>query len=173
MPTESFIPGKDASLESTIGTMQAKLAARGFRLDGCRRHAQEDRRVVKDAAALSAARRIVTAATSVGSAIFFHEAGAAFAAAGAVTSRLFAAGRKREAEQGKETLSVEKGAHAVLCVQGHRRAIRKRDCTLWGASATMCARGFKKQGQQRREAAENFATAMWPPRKLTRHELFA
>ncbi|MFA6313571.1 MAG: 30S ribosomal protein S12 methylthiotransferase accessory factor YcaO [Sterolibacterium sp.] len=33
MKTESFIPGKDASLESTIATMQEKLAARGFRLD--------------------------------------------------------------------------------------------------------------------------------------------
>ena len=33
MQTESFIPGKDASLESTIQTMQAKLAARGFHLD--------------------------------------------------------------------------------------------------------------------------------------------
>ena len=33
MQTESFIPGKDASLESTIRTMQAKLAARGFNLD--------------------------------------------------------------------------------------------------------------------------------------------
>jgi ribosomal protein S12 methylthiotransferase accessory factor len=33
MQAESFIPGKDASLESTIRTMQAKLAARGFRLD--------------------------------------------------------------------------------------------------------------------------------------------
>ncbi len=33
MQTESFIPGKDASLESTIATMQAKLAARGFVLD--------------------------------------------------------------------------------------------------------------------------------------------
>ena len=33
MQTESFIPGKDASLESTIRTMQAKLAARGFVLD--------------------------------------------------------------------------------------------------------------------------------------------
>jgi ribosomal protein S12 methylthiotransferase accessory factor len=33
MSTESFIPGKDASLESTIRTMQAKLAARGFHLD--------------------------------------------------------------------------------------------------------------------------------------------
>ncbi|HEY4317502.1 MAG TPA: 30S ribosomal protein S12 methylthiotransferase accessory factor YcaO [Herbaspirillum sp.] len=32
MHTESFIPGKDASLESTISTMQAKLAARGFRM---------------------------------------------------------------------------------------------------------------------------------------------
>ncbi len=33
MHTESFIPGKDASLESTIATMQQKLAARGFHLD--------------------------------------------------------------------------------------------------------------------------------------------
>jgi ribosomal protein S12 methylthiotransferase accessory factor len=33
MQTESFIPGKDASLESTIQTMQHKLAARGFVLD--------------------------------------------------------------------------------------------------------------------------------------------
>ena len=33
MQTESFIPGKDASLESTITTMQHKLAARGFHLD--------------------------------------------------------------------------------------------------------------------------------------------
>ena len=33
MSTESFIPGKDASLESTITTMQHKLAARGFHLD--------------------------------------------------------------------------------------------------------------------------------------------
>lgn len=33
MKTESFIPGKDASLESTIATMQAKLAARGFVLN--------------------------------------------------------------------------------------------------------------------------------------------
>jgi ribosomal protein S12 methylthiotransferase accessory factor len=33
MHTESFIPGKDASLESTIATMQHKLAARGFHLD--------------------------------------------------------------------------------------------------------------------------------------------
>ena len=33
MQTESFIPGKDASLESTIATMQAKLAARGFHMD--------------------------------------------------------------------------------------------------------------------------------------------
>jgi ribosomal protein S12 methylthiotransferase accessory factor len=33
MTTESFIPGKDASLESTITTMQRKLAARGFRLN--------------------------------------------------------------------------------------------------------------------------------------------
>ncbi len=33
MKSESFIPGKDASLESTIETMQKKLAARGFRLN--------------------------------------------------------------------------------------------------------------------------------------------
>jgi ribosomal protein S12 methylthiotransferase accessory factor len=33
MQTESFIPGKDASLESTIQTMQQKLATRGFHLD--------------------------------------------------------------------------------------------------------------------------------------------
>ena len=33
MQTESFIPGKDASLESTIQTMQQKLAARGFHLN--------------------------------------------------------------------------------------------------------------------------------------------
>lgn len=33
MATESFIPGKDASLESTIRTMQDKLATRGFVLD--------------------------------------------------------------------------------------------------------------------------------------------
>lgn len=33
MHTESFIAGKDASLESTIRTMQAKLALRGFHLD--------------------------------------------------------------------------------------------------------------------------------------------
>ena len=33
MSTESFIPGKDASLESTIHTMQQKLATRGFVLD--------------------------------------------------------------------------------------------------------------------------------------------
>ncbi|SNX28781.1 ribosomal protein S12 methylthiotransferase accessory factor [Polynucleobacter meluiroseus] len=33
MTTESFIPGKDASLESTIATMQAKLASRGFFLN--------------------------------------------------------------------------------------------------------------------------------------------
>ena len=33
MQTESFIPGKDASLESTIHTMQHKLTARGFNLD--------------------------------------------------------------------------------------------------------------------------------------------
>jgi len=30
MQSESFIPGKDASLESTISTMRAKLASRGF-----------------------------------------------------------------------------------------------------------------------------------------------
>jgi ribosomal protein S12 methylthiotransferase accessory factor len=30
MQTESFIPGKDASLEFSIATMQQKLAARGF-----------------------------------------------------------------------------------------------------------------------------------------------
>jgi len=33
MTTEHFIPGKDASLESTIATMQKKLAARGFQLN--------------------------------------------------------------------------------------------------------------------------------------------
>lgn len=33
MQTETRIPGKDAALESTINTMQQKLAARGFRLD--------------------------------------------------------------------------------------------------------------------------------------------
>ena len=33
MQTDTFIPGKDVSLESTIATMQAKLAMRGFRLD--------------------------------------------------------------------------------------------------------------------------------------------
>lgn len=33
MTTESFIPGKDASLESTIATMQKKLGDRGFHLD--------------------------------------------------------------------------------------------------------------------------------------------
>jgi ribosomal protein S12 methylthiotransferase accessory factor len=33
MQTESFIPGKDASLESTIATMQTKLAQRGFVLN--------------------------------------------------------------------------------------------------------------------------------------------
>jgi ribosomal protein S12 methylthiotransferase accessory factor len=33
MPTETFIPSKDASLESTIATMQQKLGARGFHLD--------------------------------------------------------------------------------------------------------------------------------------------
>ncbi len=33
MKNESFIPGKDASLESTIRTMKKKLATRGFELD--------------------------------------------------------------------------------------------------------------------------------------------
>lgn len=33
MTTEHFIPGKDASLESTIETMKAKLAQRGFVLN--------------------------------------------------------------------------------------------------------------------------------------------
>ena len=33
MQTESFIPGKDAALESTIRTMQARLAKRGFVLN--------------------------------------------------------------------------------------------------------------------------------------------
>lgn len=33
MQTESFIPGKDASLESTIATMQQKLVARGFHVE--------------------------------------------------------------------------------------------------------------------------------------------
>jgi ribosomal protein S12 methylthiotransferase accessory factor len=33
MQTESFIPGKDASLEFSIATMQQKLAARGFFLE--------------------------------------------------------------------------------------------------------------------------------------------
>ena len=33
MQKETFIPSKDASLESTIATMRAKLAARGFELD--------------------------------------------------------------------------------------------------------------------------------------------
>ncbi len=33
MHTENFIPGKDASLESTINTMQAKLQARGFHIE--------------------------------------------------------------------------------------------------------------------------------------------
>lgn len=33
MQTESFISGKDASLESTIRTMQTKLATRGFVLN--------------------------------------------------------------------------------------------------------------------------------------------
>ena len=33
MQTDTFIPGKDVSLESTIATMQSKLAKRGFKLD--------------------------------------------------------------------------------------------------------------------------------------------
>ncbi|HWW72707.1 MAG TPA: 30S ribosomal protein S12 methylthiotransferase accessory factor YcaO [Duganella sp.] len=33
MTTETYIPGKDAALETTIATMQAKLAERGFRLN--------------------------------------------------------------------------------------------------------------------------------------------
>ena len=33
MHTENFIPGKDASLESTINTMQARLQARGFHIE--------------------------------------------------------------------------------------------------------------------------------------------
>ena len=33
MHTENFIPGKDASLESTIDTMQAKLQAHGFHIE--------------------------------------------------------------------------------------------------------------------------------------------
>ena len=33
MSTETFIPGKDAALETTIATMQAKLARRGFKLN--------------------------------------------------------------------------------------------------------------------------------------------
>jgi ribosomal protein S12 methylthiotransferase accessory factor len=33
MNTESFIPGKDASLEATIATLQARLADRGFTLN--------------------------------------------------------------------------------------------------------------------------------------------
>ena len=33
MPTESFIPGKDASLESSIATMQGKLDALGFHVE--------------------------------------------------------------------------------------------------------------------------------------------
>lgn len=35
MQTEHFIPGKDASLEHSISTMQAKLAARGFDIEEC------------------------------------------------------------------------------------------------------------------------------------------
>ena len=33
MHTQSFIPGKDASLESTIATLQGKLAALGFHVE--------------------------------------------------------------------------------------------------------------------------------------------
>ena len=33
MTTETYIPGKDAALETTIATMQAKLAKRGFKLN--------------------------------------------------------------------------------------------------------------------------------------------
>jgi ribosomal protein S12 methylthiotransferase accessory factor YcaO len=33
MPTESFIPGKDASLESSIATMQGKLEKLGFHVE--------------------------------------------------------------------------------------------------------------------------------------------
>ena len=35
MQNEHFIPGKDASLEHSIATMQAKLAARGFDIEEC------------------------------------------------------------------------------------------------------------------------------------------
>lgn len=35
MPTEHFIPGKDASLEHTIATMQSRLAALGFDVEEC------------------------------------------------------------------------------------------------------------------------------------------
>ncbi|WP_374343728.1 30S ribosomal protein S12 methylthiotransferase accessory factor YcaO [Azonexus sp.] len=35
MPTEHFIPGKDASLEHTIAAMQARLAALGFDVEEC------------------------------------------------------------------------------------------------------------------------------------------
>jgi len=35
MQTEHFIPGKDASLEQSITSMQAKLAARGFDIEEC------------------------------------------------------------------------------------------------------------------------------------------
>ncbi|MBS1158566.1 MAG: 30s ribosomal protein methylthiotransferase accessory protein YcaO [Proteobacteria bacterium] len=35
MQTEHFIPGKDASLEHSIASMQAKLAARGFDIEEC------------------------------------------------------------------------------------------------------------------------------------------
>lgn len=35
MPSEHFIPGKDASLEHSIASMQAKLAAQGFDIEEC------------------------------------------------------------------------------------------------------------------------------------------
>ena len=35
MQQEHFIPGKDASLEHAISSMQAKLAARGFDIEEC------------------------------------------------------------------------------------------------------------------------------------------
>ena len=35
MQTEHFIPGKDASLEHSITSMQAKLSARGFDIEEC------------------------------------------------------------------------------------------------------------------------------------------
>lgn len=35
MHSETFIAGKDASLEHSIGSMQDKLAARGFNIEEC------------------------------------------------------------------------------------------------------------------------------------------